>query len=86
MYLWVFLVVVLLRPDPASHQMVPDSVCQGEEIIPRSSNIAILHQSEMKMLVEGLFYVGHIFYLCNASNADLFAPIVVCLGYRCHSQ
>lgn len=32
-YFRVFLVVMLLRPDPSSHQMVTDRVRQGEVII-----------------------------------------------------
>lgn len=43
---------MLLRPDPAPHQVVPNSIGQGKIVVPFGGDIAVFHQGEVEMPVE----------------------------------
>lgn len=60
-YFRVFLIVMLLGPDPAAHQVVPDRVGQSEVVIPFSGHIAIFHQGKVEMTVKICFQVRDVF-------------------------
>lgn len=51
-YLGVFLVVVLLRPDPSANQMVAHGVGQGEVVVPFGRHISVLYERKVEMAVK----------------------------------
>lgn len=61
-YFGVFLIVMLLRPDPAAHQVISDCVAQSEVVISFGSHISILHQGEVEVPVEISFQVCNVFH------------------------
>lgn len=79
-YLGVLLIVILLRPDPASHQVISDSVCQSEIIIPRGGHVPVFDEREMEMPVEALANLGHITQPSDAPHADLLPFLAVGQG------
>lgn len=60
-YFRVLLIVMLLCPDPAAHQVVPDRVGQCEVVIPFGGHIAIFHQGKVEMTVKICFQVCDVF-------------------------
>lgn len=79
-YLGVLLIVILLRPDPAAHQMISDGVCQSEIIIPRGGHVPVFDEGEMEMPVEALPNLGHIAQAGDAPHADLLPFLAVGQG------
>lgn len=59
-HLGVPLVVVLLRADPAAHQVVAHRVCQRKEVVAGRGHIAVLNQREVQVPVEALPHLGHV--------------------------
>ena len=51
-YFGVFLIVMLLRPDPTAHKVVTDRVGQGKVVVPFCCHISVLHQGKMEVPVE----------------------------------
>lgn len=61
-YFRVFLVVVLLGPDPPAHQVVSHRVRQGEVVIPLRGHVSVLHQCEVEVPVEVSLQVRHVLH------------------------
>lgn len=76
-HLGVFLVVVLLRADPAAHQVITHGVRQGEVVITRRGHVPVLHQREVQVPVEALLDLGHVSKPRDTAHADLLALLVV---------
>lgn len=76
-YLGVLLVIVLLRTNPSRHQVVPDTVGQGKEVIAGRGDIAILRQGVVKVSVEGLLEVPYILDVDDATHWDLLPLLVI---------
>lgn len=79
-YLGALLVVVLLRADPAPHQVVAHCVRQREEVVARGGHITVLDQCEMQVSVEALLQLGHVLHAHDAADADLPPLLLVCQG------
>ena len=77
-YFWVFLIVMLLRPDPAAHQVVPDRVGQGKVVVPFCGHISVLHQGEVEVPVEISFQVRNVFHPGQPTDGDLLPLVLVC--------
>lgn len=82
-YFRVLLVVMLLRPDPAAHQVIPDRVGQSEVVIPLGGHIAIFHQREVKMTVKICFQVRDVFKSGEPPHGDLL-PFFLVRQRLCH--
>lgn len=76
-YLGVLLVVVLLGADPAAHQVVPDSVSQGEVVVPGRGDIPVLDQGEVEVTVKVPLDSGNVFEPRDAAHANLFPLLLV---------
>lgn len=76
-YLRVLLVVVLLGSDPAAHQVVPDSVGQGEVIVPGRGHIPVLHQGEVEVSVKTPFDLRNVPEPRDAPHTDLLPLLLV---------
>ena len=76
-YLRVSLVVVLLGPDPAAHQVVPHGVGQGEVVVPGRRYVAVLHQREMEVTVETPLDLRYVPESGDAADTDLFPLLLV---------
>lgn len=76
-YLGVLLVVVLLGADPAAHKVVPDSVSQGEVVVPGRGDIPVLDQGEVEVSVKVPLDSGNVFEPRDAAHANLFPLLVV---------
>lgn len=76
-HLGVPLVVVLLRADPAAHQVVAHRVCQRKEVVAGRGHIAVLNQREVQVPVEALPHLGHVAQPREATHADLLLPLAV---------
>lgn len=46
---------MLLRSDPAAHQVISDRVRQSEVVVPFGGHIPILDQGEMEVTIEVSF-------------------------------
>ena len=79
-YLGARLVVVLLRADPAPHQVVAHRVRQREEVVAGGGHIAVLDQREVQMPVEALLQLGHVLHAHDAADADLPPLLLVGQG------
>lgn len=84
LYLGVLLVVVLLGADPAAHQVVPDSVSQGEVVVPGRGDIPVLDQGEVEVTVKVPLDSGNVFEPRNAAHANLFPLLLVAERRRRH--
>lgn len=76
-YLGVLLVVVLLGADPAAHQVVPDGVGQGEEVVPGRGDVPVLDQGEVEVTVKVALDSGDVFEPRDGAHANLFPLFVV---------
>lgn len=79
-YLGALLVVVLLRADPAPHQVVAHRVRQREKIVAGGGHIAVLDQREVQVPVEALFQLRHVFHAHDTADADLPPLLLVSQG------
>lgn len=79
-YLGALLVVVLLRADPAPHQVVAHRVSQREKIVAGGGHIAVLDQREVQVPVEALLQLRHVFHAHDAADADLPPLLLVSQG------
>ncbi len=77
-YFRVFLVVMLLCPDPSSHQMVTDGVRQGEVVVALRCNITVLNQSEVQMAIKIGLEVCDVFNPGETSHGNLLPLLLVC--------
>lgn len=76
-HLRVPLVVVLLRADPAAHQVVAHRVGQRKVVVALGGNVAVLGQREVQMPVEVALELGHILQAREAAHRDLLSALVV---------
>lgn len=76
-HLGILLVVVLLRPDPAAHQVVPHRVGQGEVVVPLGGHVAVLDQREVQVPVEVGLQVGHVLHASQTPHRDLLPLVLV---------
>lgn len=76
-YLRVLLVVVLLGSDPATHQVVPDSVGQGEVVVPGRRYVPVLHQGEVEVSVKAPFDLRDVPEPRDAPHTDLLPLLLV---------
>ena len=76
-HLGVALVVVLLRADPAAHQVVAHRVSQREEVVAGRGHIAVLDQCEVQVPIEALPHLGHVSQPRNAAHTDLLPLLAV---------
>lgn len=77
-YFWVFLIVMLLRPNPSAHQVVPDCVGQGKVVIAFGGHISVFHKGEVKMPVEVSFQVRNVFHPGKPTDRYLLPLLLVC--------
>lgn len=68
---------MLLGPDPAAHQVVPNRVGQGKVVVSFGRDISVLHQGEMEVSIEISFEVSYIFYSRQAADGYLLPLVVV---------
>ncbi len=59
-YLGILVVVVLLRANPSSDQVVADSVGQRQKVVTRGGHISVLDQSVVQMTIEAVLDLGNI--------------------------
>lgn len=85
-YLWVFLIIILLRPYPSPGQMIPDCMGQGKIVVSGRWNITIFDKRVMQMLIESFFDVRHALYLSNPSDTNLLASVLITLGNGSHVE
>ena len=76
-YFGVLLVVVLLRADPAAHQVVPHRVSQGEVVVPLGGHIPVLHQREVEVSVEIRLEVRDVLHAGQSPHGDLLPLVLV---------
>jgi len=76
-YLRVFLVVMLLRPDPSSHQMVAHGVRQCEVVVALRCNISVLNQSKMQMAIKIGLELRYVFNPGETSHGNLLPLLLV---------
>lgn len=76
-HLGILLVVVLLRPDPAAHKVVPHCVGQGEVVVPLGGHVAVLDQREVQVPVEVGLQVGHVLHAGETPHRDLLPFVLV---------
>lgn len=81
-YLGILLVVVLLGADPSRHQIIPDAVRQGEEVVAGSGDVAVLRQSVVQVPVEGLLKVRDILDVDDTAHRDLLPLLVIGIHRR----
>jgi hypothetical protein len=84
-YLWIRLVVVLLRPDPPGREMVLDSVGEGKVKVLSRRLVSVPCERVVQVAVEGLLYVRHVLHGRDRAYRDLLAPLLkrtkVCLHF-----
>ena len=73
----VRLVPPLLGSNPSRHQMILDSVGQGEIVVPSRRDVPVLDEGVVEVTVEALLDVGHVLDRGNRADGDLLAPIGV---------
>lgn len=76
-YFRVFLVVMLLSPDPSSHQMVAHGVRQGEVVVALRCNITVLNQSKVQMAIKIGLEVWDVFNPGETSHGNLLPLLLV---------
>ena len=64
---------MLLRPNPASNEIVANGVGDRVVEVTNGRHIAVLGKREVKMTAERLLNVGDILDECNAANGYLLA-------------
>lgn len=74
-YLGVFVVVVLLRPDPAADHVVLDGQRQGEVIVAVGGDVPILDESEVQVTVQAFLQGRHRLVFGDLGDTDP-APLV----------
>lgn len=80
-YLWVHLIIKLLRSDPSPHQVISHGVGQGKVIIPWRCNVSVFHQSEVQVSIKALLQLCHVLHSHDPPDTDLLALLLV--GERC---
>lgn len=80
-HLRILFIVVLLCTDPSGDQVILDTVCQGEVVVPGGSHITIFYQGVMEMTVECLLNLGDIGHLGDTTNTDLLPFLNVWLRF-----
>ena len=81
----IFLVVVLLRANPSTGQMVAHGVCQRQIIVAIGGHITILHHRVVDVTTERLLHVGNVLHQRDSLDANLLAAILIGLrsgGHR----
>lgn len=81
-YFRIFLIVVLLGPDPPADQVVPHGVCKSKVVIPSSGYVSVLDQRKVQVSVEILLQLRNVFDARQASHRDLFSSVMVRQGLR----
>lgn len=76
-HLGVALVVVLLRADPAAHQVVAHGMRQGEEVVAGRGHVAVLDQRKVQVPVEALPHLGHVAQSRDPAHTDLLPFLTV---------
>lgn len=74
-YLGVHGVVVLLCPNPSTHQLVSDSVRGRHVEIVLGRHVAVLHQRVVEMAVEGALDSRHVLQLWDVPHGDLLLAV-----------
>lgn len=83
-YFWVFLVIVLLGPDPSADKVIAHGVSQRQVVVARGGHVPVLHDRVVDVPTERLLDVGHIFDHGYSAHADLLAPVVIRLHLSRH--
>lgn len=79
-YLWIFLEVMLLCSNPATNQMILNTMSQGEVIIAWSRNISVFNQSEMEVTIETFLHFPDVLNLSDSAHRNLFTLVNVSNG------
>lgn len=74
-YLWIGVVIVLLRTYPPGSQIVTDHVGQREKIVPGRGHVPVLDQREVQMSIEGLFHRDDVLQTGDGRHADLLPEL-----------
>lgn len=74
-YLWVHRIVVLLRSDPFSHELVAHSVSHGLVEVSLSCYVTVFHQSVVQVPVERSLDRTDVFQLWNIAHRNLLLAI-----------
>lgn len=74
-YLGVHGVVVLLRPNPATHQLVANGVRGRLVEIVLGRHVAVLHQRVVEVAVEGALNSIHVLQLWDVPHGDLLLAV-----------
>jgi len=56
-YLWIFLVVILLRSDPSSNKVILHGVGKSVVVVTRCRHVTILDERVMQMTTEGFLHL-----------------------------
>lgn len=80
-YLWIGVVIVLLRSYPPRSKIIPDHVGQSKKIVPGRGYVSVLDQREMQVSVERLFHRDDVFQSGDWRHADLL-PELFDVGQR----
>lgn len=81
-YFRIFLIVVLLGPDPPADQVVPHGVGKSKIVIPSGGDISVLDQRKVQVSVKILLQLRNVFDARQASHRDLFSSVMVGQGLR----
>lgn len=81
-YFWIFLIVMLLRADPSSDEVVANRVGKCEIVVASGRHIAVFHQREVEMSVEIDLEVCNIFNSGQPSHGNLLPLFLVCQRLR----
>lgn len=74
-YLWIGVVIVLLRTYPPGCKIIPNHVRQRKIIVPGRGHVPVLDQRKVQVSVEGLFHRDNVLQTGDWRHADLLPEL-----------